>query len=185
MVEKRATALLQEEHRLIQRAVAAMVMLADRLETGREVRPEILRDVVELMRTLVSDGHEAKEERHLFPVLQSRGVSLHSVPTRMLVEEHQRGAALVAKLEEAAAAHVEGTDLSRGPLVESLRGLAALYPLHIWQEDLLLFHMADRVLTSEDDLELIDAYRAVDEAIGGDVRRRLEDLVLRIEKESW
>lgn len=185
MAEKEPTTLLKEEHRFIQEVVAAMVVLADRLDTGRQVKAEILSEVVEFMRTLVAGGHEKKEEIHLFPALQRRGVSVHSVPTRLLVEEHRRAAALVAKLEEAAGAYLGGTGAAREPLMQSLRGLAALYPLHIWQEDLLLFHQAKSALTPEDNQELLRGFGAVEEATGGDLRGRLERLAEKVSGETW
>ncbi len=183
MARQKAVSALEQEHRIIHMVIASMVVLADRLETGREVKAETLRDASDFMQ-LVYKGHERKEELYLFPALQKKGVSVHSVPTRMLVEEHQRGRALVAGLEEAAA-HSEVTPPVRASLVASLRGLAALYPLHIWQEDLLLFHQADNVLTREDDEELLAAFGAVDEEAGGQVRQRLERLAGKIQDETW
>jgi len=183
MAGKTATETLTEEHRSIQKVVASMVVLADRLETGREVKSDILLEVVDFMR-LVEKAHEGKEELYLFPMLERRGISVHSVPTRTLVVEHQKAKALVAKLEEGAAELVQGKAAPMA-LVESLRGLAALYPLHIWQEDLLLFHKASETLTLADDQELVWDFDRVDESAGGEVRDRLEELADRVQREAW
>src|SRR5665647_1894329 len=51
MRAKRPTAMLEEEHRSIQKIVAAMAVLADRLETGQRIEPTTLQNMVEFMRT--------------------------------------------------------------------------------------------------------------------------------------
>ncbi len=175
--------MLKQEHRIIEKVIASLVVLADRLETGREVKVGTLRDTADFMQ-LVYRAHERKEEVYLFPALEERGISVYSVPSRTLTEEHKRGRSLVADLGTATA-NFESVSSARAFLVASLRGLAALYPLHIWQEDLLLFHRADNVLTREDEEELIAAFGAVDEEAGGEVRTRLERLAKRVQEETW
>ncbi len=184
MAEKTATALLKEEHRSIQKVVAAMVVLADRLETGKEIKGETLREVVQFM-GLVFQAHERKEEVALFPALERKGLSVHSVPVRALAAEHQKGKTLVAQLEKVTSEYEETTSAVREPLVANLRALAALYPLHIWQEDLLLFHLADNTLTMEDNADLLRRCASVDEAAGGEVRQQLQAIAEGIERAVW
>ena len=184
-MEGKAIDRLRDEHRSIERVVAAMILLADRVETGRELQQQAFLDAAEFMK-LVRDAHEQKEEQQLFPVLQRRGIALHSVPTRMLIAEHQRAKALVARLQEAMDILATGDKPeARNALVSPLRGLGALYPLHIWQEDLLLFHQADRALDASGNRELLAGFDEVDNALGESVRSRLEHMAERVERESW
>jgi hemerythrin-like domain-containing protein len=184
MADKKFAAILKEEHHCVQTVVATMVVMADMLDTGKEVRPDALRDAVEFMR-LAQRGHEAKEELYLFPAFLQKGVSIHSVPSRGLIEDHLRGKGMVTRLEESAVAFKEGRLEAKTALVESLRALASLYPLHIWQEDLLLFHKADGLLTRDDDDELVSQFKALDEALGGNILGRFQSLADKIEREMW
>ncbi len=184
MTRTKPTELLKEEHRIIQKVVAAMVVLADRLEMGKEVDPNTLTQVAEFMRLFADQCHERREETVLFPTLQDKGLSVHSCPMKRLVEEHGRGRLLVSGLTKAARAYTDGDSSAREPLLRSLRGLTALYPLHIWQEDQLLFHLAERMLGREEEEELRARLEAGD-GESAETRRRGRQLAEEIEQGSW
>ena len=183
MTEEKPTARLQKEHQIIHKVVAAMVGLADRLETGHEIKRETLADVVKFMHGFADQLHEEKEESYLFPLLERKGLSVRSCPMRMLVHEHQLARSLVTRLADNADAYHGGDAAATNALVESLRRLADLYPLHVWREDLLLFPKADDVLSQEDDERLMEDFAAAEEDAGKDAFARYRELAERIESE--
>jgi hemerythrin-like domain-containing protein len=65
---------------------------------------------------------------------------------------------------------------------ERVTALVALYPSHIWKEDYLLFPLADKVLTSEDQQELLDKFEAVEREFGVDVIEGFDKVVAELEK---
>jgi len=67
-----------------------------------------------------------------------------------LTAEHARGRALVKELVDAVDAHQEGEPSAKETVIGALRGIAALYPNHIWKEDYLLFPMTNKVLNVEE-----------------------------------
>ncbi|MGD2207541.1 MAG: hemerythrin domain-containing protein, partial [Anaerolineae bacterium] len=95
-MQKHPTDLLENEHRAIQEVVAVMATLAEDMETGRPVDAEMLQDIVDFMRIFADKCHHGKEETHLFPALEAKGVPMRGCPVGALKAEHQQGRALVA-----------------------------------------------------------------------------------------
>ena len=180
MTEKMPTEMLEEEHRFIQKVVSAIPALVEALETGQKVEAQTLQDIVEFMRTFADKCHHGKEEAHLFPALEKRGVPMKGCPVGALTHEHQQGRVLVTGLAEAAEAYAQGDTAAIEALVSNLRGIAELYPNHIWKEDYLLFPMTNKVLSPDDQKDLREKFEAVEDAIGRDVHQRFEQLAERL-----
>jgi hemerythrin-like domain-containing protein len=160
-----------------------MAVIAERLEMGEEVDAETLQNIVEFMRIFADKCHHGKEETHLFPLLERKGVPVRGCPLAMLMAEHQRGRALVTGLATAAETYVRDGPSAKKPLLESLRGIAGLYPDHIWKEDYLLFPMTNKILTPGEQKELHDKFETVEKAIGTGVHHRFEQLAEKLEQE--
>jgi len=184
MMDKSPMEMLEEEHHFIQKVVGAMAGLAERLEMGREVEPETLKNIVEFMRTFADKCHHGKEETYLFPLLERKGVPVHGCPLGVLAAEHQRGRALVTGLANAAETYVIEDPSAKKGLLESLRSLMELYPNHIWKEDYLLFPMTNKILNEEEQKELHEKFEMVEKAIGMDVHHRFQQLAEQLEKKT-
>lgn len=180
---KKPTDVLEEEHHVIQKVVAAMVVLLARLEEGKDVKGETINKVVEFMRTFGDKCHHGKEESHLFPLLGKRGVPMTGCPIAVLVHEHEKGRSLVKQLLEAGTAYVNGDGASKSALIKSLQGLIELYPNHIWKEEYLLFPMTNKVLNDEDQKELSGKFEAVEKDIGRDGHERFEKIAEELAEE--
>jgi hemerythrin-like domain-containing protein len=174
-MKKKPTDILEEEHHFIQKVIARMVVLAEALETGQEADVQALRDIVDFMHTFADECHHGKEETNLFPTLEKRGVPVVGCPIGTLIFEHQKGRTLVKGLAEAIEAYMKDGSSFREPLIKSLRSLIELYPTHIWKEEYLLFPMSNKVLTPEDQKELLEKFEMVDKRTGHDVHRRFEE----------
>ena len=110
----------------------------------------------------------------LTPALGRKGVPLQGCPVGALTAEHARGRVLVKELADATDAQRRGEPGAKELITGALRGIAALYPNHIWKEDYLLFPMTNKVLDPEEQQLLFGEFEKVDERIGLDNRRRLE-----------
>ncbi len=184
MTEKEPTEVLEAEHHVIQKVVGAMAVLAQTLETGQEVEAKTLGDIGQFMRIFADKCHHGKEEAHLFPALERKGIPPRGCPVGAVLHEHQQGRALVMVLAETAGAYGKGEASAKEALQKSLRGLVELYPSHIWKEDYLLFPMTNKVLSAEDQRELGQKFAMVEEAIGRDVHHRLEQLAEEIKRKT-
>lgn len=169
------TEILEAEHRVIALIVGEAPVLASKLEEGGLVDNMLLAGIVEFMKVYADQCHHGKEEELLFPALAEKGVPMHGCPIGGLISEHARGRVLVKGLEEAAAALQKNeADVSaRDHLIANLRGIADLYPGHIWREDYMLFPMTGKILGMEEQEALYAAFQKVDDRIGKKVIERL------------
>jgi hemerythrin-like domain-containing protein len=181
-MERRPTEMLEEEHHVIQKVVSAMAVLAEQLETGENPNLEVFSNIVEFMRTYADKCHHGKEETHLFPLLEKKGVPARGCPLGILIAEHQRGRTLVSGLAGAVEAYTKEGPSARKTLLDNLRGLMDLYPNHIWKEEYLLFPMTNKVLNSQEQGELQEKFERVEKDIGTDVHHRLEELAEKLDK---
>jgi hemerythrin-like domain-containing protein len=163
------TQLLEDEHLVIAKVVGAAPVLADRLEAGQAVDADTLQEVVEFMRLFADRCHHGKEEELLFPLLVKKGVPTEGCPIGALTMEHVKGRMLVKGLADALEAYRKGDSEGKQAVIQSLRGIAELYPNHIWKEDYLLFPMTNKVLNSEVLQSLLQQFEQVDEQIGRDM----------------
>jgi hemerythrin-like domain-containing protein len=167
--------------RVIQRVVAGMVVLANQLEAGDDVDPSLLQRIVDFLRTFADRCHHGKEEAWFFPALVRRGVPSHGCAIGGLTMEHQKGRQMVNEFDGAIQSWQRQEAASRENLVKTLRALATFYPSHIWKEDYLLFPLAVKFLTPEDQSELAEKFESVEHEIGDNVRARMERLADQLE----
>lgn len=184
MMEKRPTEILEEEHHFIKKVAGAMAVLTQALETGEEVEVQTLQDIVEFMRTFGDKCHHGKEEAHLFPALERKGVPPRGCPLGILMAEHQKGRTLVKELATATEQYAKGDPTAKESLVRSLRSLTELYPNHIWKEDYLAFPLANKILSVEEQRDLCEKFEWVERSIGKDVHQRFEQLARKLEQET-
>jgi hemerythrin-like domain-containing protein len=176
------TEVLEAEHRVIQRVVAGMAVLVERLDGGQDLDVPLLENIVEFLRTFADRCHHGKEEAFLFPALIHRGVPSHGCPIGGLTMEHQKGRVMVGELADAIRGYAAGEPPARENLVKSLRALVALYPSHIWKEDYLLFPLAGKVLTPEDQQDLMHKFDTVDRDLGLGVHEGFDKVAAELER---
>ena len=182
MSEATAVEMLEAEHRVIQKMVAGMSVLADQLEGGEPVDVSLLESIVAFLRTFADRLHHGKEESFLFPALIRRGVPSQGCPIGGLTVEHQKGRVMVGELADAIRGYAAGEPPARENLVKSLRALVAFYPNHIWKEDYLLFPLAGKVLTPEDQQELMGKFETVERELGLDVHEGFDKVAADLER---
>ncbi len=177
------TGVLEHEHLIIHRVVAAMAKLADELERGSNPAAQVLDDLLSFLEVFVDQCHHTKEDRWLFPVLLGKGIPSGGCPIGALEHEHERGRALGAQLSEAVRSYKTQDMAAAKPLlIRTLRDLVDLYPGHIWKEDYLLIPMANKVLSDEDQRELNEDFEQVEAQIGVGVHERMEAFPAALER---
>ncbi len=177
--------MLEAEHRVIQKMVAGMSVLAERLEGGEQVDVSLLDRIVVFLRTFADRCHHGKEESLLFPALIRRGVPSHGCPIGGLTMEHQKGRVMVGELADAIPGYAAGEPLAREIVVKTLKALVAFYPNHIWKEDYLLFPLAGKVLTPEDQQELMEKFESVDRELGIGAHEAFDKVAAELERKVF
>jgi hemerythrin-like domain-containing protein len=167
---------LEHEHRIIERVVAAMAVLAEKLQSGKEVEARVLNDLGEFLRVFAEGCHHGKEERYLFPLLEKRGVPVSGCPLAVLLNEHDKGRQLMADLKQTSEAYIRSGSTEKDALIGTLHRLVELYPAHIWKEDYLLLPMTSKILSDSDQEALAREFEQHESDIGSDVHHGFEQL---------
>lgn len=140
----KCTDILIQEHRIILRALEVLDKMAARTERGQPVEPEDVETLVRFLRTFADEHHQMKEESALFPELM-RTTLANDGRLRQMAFEHDQERSLVEGLEEALRTR-SGPDF-----VHFANWLATLIRTHIYKEDNILFEIAERSLSTEQD----------------------------------
>lgn len=181
----KAVAILMEEHRTIERVLAALDAAAQRLARGEPVRPGLFQDAAEFLATFADGIHHRKEEDVLFQSLAAGGWAPEDGPLAVMRHEHAEARGLIRDLREAVQRWEDG-DPAAAPRVASIAGrYITLLQDHIAKEDEVLFPMADDALSPEEHARVLQGFAQrdqVDDAAGS--RRQALALAAALEQEA-
>ena len=167
----KATQILEEEHRTIQKVVASLALMAEDLKTGMCVPNDTLREIARFLREFVEKCHQRKEEAYLFTILLKKGVPAGGCPLAVLNNEHAKERALIRQFSDAAELYIESGGAAHASLESTIHSLAELLPGHIWKEDYMLLPMADKILSSDEQDMLRVQFEQVESEIGPEIHR--------------
>jgi len=172
-----ATQILRQEHDAILKMLEAAEEAVRRIDAGGLIRRETLSGMSEFFRLFADKCHHAKEEDLLFPLLESRGMSRAGGPTGVMMHEHVEGRAFVRQMAEASEASNWGEE-SQKKWAVAARGYIELLRQHIFKENNILFAMAERMLTSQEQEELGTQFESAElEKLGAGTRERLHTMM--------
>lgn len=163
------------EHRHIKIVVQSLHGAVTALDNQQRLSVEKLRSVAEFLRVYADQRHHQREEALFFPLLVKRGVPPNGCPIGGLNHDHEKGRALVSALEERITFYEQQRPGSEQILRQTLQEIAKLYLHHLWMEDAMVFPMAEKLVTDDDNRELMVQFAELDRAIGPAVVARLED----------
>ena len=178
---QRAIDSLEQEHRTIEKIVRVIGVLADELEENRNIDTDTLRDLCQFLRIYGNQCHHGKEESYLFPMLESHGVPEAGCPLGALRHEHERSRDLTQELSQASAEYAANPNAGRSALSEVFRKIVQFYPAHIWKEEYLLFPLAKKVLSVQDDERLLKEFTSVESDIFSNAHENYEQLATELE----
>jgi len=135
---------LIQEHKTILRALDVLDAMATRVEHDQPVESKDVDALLRFLRAFADDHHQGEEESALFPELMKSSAGMHPA-LRQMALEHDRERSLVEGLEDSLRTRKgrEFVELG-GRLCDLLRN-------HIRKEDQILFEIADRSLSAEQD----------------------------------
>jgi hemerythrin-like domain-containing protein len=147
-----ATEALKAEHRVIEKVLDALEKLAKTAESS------LLADwtkAIDFARNFADKCHHLKEEKLLFPALEERGIPREGGPIGMMLAEHEEGRGYVRAMAAALEAAAQDPIGARITLRRKADAYIRLLREHIQKEDDVLFMLADGVLGSEEQKELL------------------------------
>lgn len=180
-----ATETLRHEHRAIEIVLRTMEAAARRLRTGQDVDPSLIADSLDFVTGFADRCHHAKEEELLFPLLEERGVPREGGPISVMLHEHEKGRGFIQDIRRTLPEWQAGDESARSELAVALEGYAELLRYHIAKEDGVLFPMAQRVLSEEDNDRLAKGFDEVEEnKIGPGVHERYHQMLDSLEERA-
>ncbi len=139
--------LLNDEHRLIERMLGALVIYTGRLDEG--VGPADMSGFVAFFQRFADALHHHKEEDILFERMIEAGFPRGGGPIAVMLHEHEEGRHLVSKLAEAEGRAGSWTRADHVALHQTACAFADLLRTHVQKEDMVLYPMARRNLSDE------------------------------------
>ncbi|MBF0121184.1 MAG: hemerythrin domain-containing protein [Desulfobacterales bacterium] len=149
-----STQILKHEHEIILLVIGAAEKEAQQIENTSTVNVEKIHTIIDFIKNFADLCHHAKEEKILFPKLEEKGMEHESGPIAVMLKEHAEGRAIV-KAMAAALPHISVKD--------NLLAYTQLLRAHINKENNVLFPMADKILTPEDQTFLAEAFERIEE----------------------
>ena len=156
------TDILVAEHRLIEQVLSCLeALLAQAAAVGRLEQSTAL-ETLDFCRAFADGYHHAKEEAHLFPLMEANGFSGGCSPIAVMQREHELGRLYVQGMAGTAAAAANGDPDALKWFVQHGQSYIKLLREHIRKEDLCLFPAANHRLTDKDQQKLRAAFAAVE-----------------------
>ncbi|NMC43334.1 MAG: hemerythrin [candidate division Zixibacteria bacterium] len=167
------TQILSSEHRVIEIVLDALDRMAEKTLADGRLEKEPALEAIDFIRHFADGCHHAKEEGQLFPALFEKGFPREEGPVAVMLQEHELGRAFVRGMDQAVPEASEGNAAAVQECVAQARGYINLLRAHIQKEDNILFPMADRMLSGEDQRRLAEAFdRTETEEVGEGVHER-------------
>ena len=159
----RPTDILMGEHRVIEQVLNCLEEMAVRCAQGQALDGSAARQAVDFFQTFADHCQHAKEENHLFPLMEARGFSRSQGPTGVMLAEHELGRECLRGMAAVIDRASEGDADALRLFADQARNYVDLLRLHILKEDQRLFPMADHCLTGPDQEALLRAFADVED----------------------
>ncbi|MDD5558248.1 DUF2249 domain-containing protein [Candidatus Methylomirabilis sp.] len=167
------TQILKDEHTLILQALDGLERKLAALEAGAAPDRTYFEKAVKFIRTFADECHHGKEEDLLFKTMVDRGFPLQGGPIAVMLSDHEAGRAYIREMAEASAA-VGQDPAAAGKIVRSGRAYIQMLRPHIDKENMILYAMADNLLSPQDQTKLGEAFERFEtEKIGADVHEEM------------
>ena len=154
--------LLKREHVAIASILEWFDRKIDEAERNFAIDRETIERLLDFFERAVDGQHQEKEERIFLPTLMRRATGENSPYVHKLFREHHEDRKLLTLMRS----NLEGACYGEPNCINVLVRYGRLYLMHErkharWEEA-VLFSMAERILTPEDDREIVEGFQRID-----------------------
>lgn len=157
----KATEILMQEHRLIERVLDCLEEAAGRLEDEEEIDPGFFIDAAEFIAGFADGGHHRKEEDILFVAMTARDMPADIGPVAVMLHEHEEGRRYTAGFRGAAEQMQNGNADASADVIRNAFDYVNLMREHILKEDNVLFPMAEQVIAEDEMQQVSQAFMQI------------------------
>ncbi len=170
------------EHEMIERCMAVLKESLENIDQAVK-NPLKMQRAIDFLYEFGDKIHNRKEEDHLFPLMQKRGIPSAGGPIGVMLMEHEAERSLLVsmsgQLSSLAGAPAETRSGFRDKGLEYLKIRAE----HIWKENDILYPMARQVLQEGDNEDLLARFTTINtETYGPDAVAKFQQMVVEVEK---
>lgn len=151
--------ILINEHRLIERFVKLVKKEMEKIVETQKVEPNFIVVAVDFFRTYADRYHHGKEEGILFKGLSQKKLS--DTDQKIMLEltmEHAYARRTVRNLESSKEAYLAGKADALKGILQLLKALVELYPMHIEKEDKHFFLPSMTYFTKLEQEEMLNKF---------------------------
>jgi hemerythrin-like domain-containing protein len=141
------TEILSEEHRLIVQVLDCLEEAAGRLDDGDNIDADFFLDAAEFVTGFADGCHHRKEEDILFVALTANDMPQDGGPVAVMLHEHDVGRQYTQRFQSAAERMKAGDAAAASDVVQNVFDYVGLLREHIVKEDMVLFPMAEQLIT--------------------------------------
>ena len=152
------TETLRHEHDIILLVLSA----AEREIQSEGMDVAKIGQMLDFFRNFADKCHHMKEEKQLFVRLSQRGMPFHGGPIAVMMTEHELGRHYLRTTAAAIPIAQTGNTDARQTIAENMSEYVELLRAHIRKENEILFPMADRILSPEDQVDLEKEFARVE-----------------------
>lgn len=172
-----STEILKHEHKIILLVLGAAEREAKSIQDTGKLYSDRVPKMLDFFKNFADRCHHAKEEKLLFVKMQEKGIPKDSGPIAVMLKEHEEGRQRVKAIAEALPQAQKGAISAIVTVKDNLSAYVELLRTHIEKEDNVLYPMADRLFTTEDQQSLSEAFKKVEtEEMGEGVHEKYHQL---------
>ncbi len=158
----RPTEILSSEHRVIETMLSVIEGICHKADETGELNREDATAAVTFIRNFADKCHHGKEEGQLFPAMEAKGVPCESGPIGVMLSEHEQGRRFVGGMVENLESAAAGDHSALQAFINNARGYVLLLRAHILKEDNILFPMAVRLMSADEEAALLAQFDHVE-----------------------
>jgi len=168
---------LKEDHETIRLMLRILDEMSRRLQSGADVNPEHLNDVVEFAEVFVNRSHQRREEDLILATTEEAGTRGHAGALAALLTEHATIRKHFGDLREAVAAYKAGDSKARFTIIASVRFYSSILAGHMDTSENDFYPRADLYLSKDREEELWHKFEEEEAIINKeDAREKLPSL---------
>jgi len=118
--------------------------------------------IIDIIKNFADGLHHAKEETLFFPALALKGFSAQQGPVAVMLHEHIEGRNYVKGITDNLELYIKGDKSAKAGIYQNMQGYAELLVNHIGKENNILFRMADKVLSENEQQELLSDFEEIE-----------------------
>ena len=176
-MDKRWFDLLMDDHSQTEKVIEAIGRI---LNGPTAPSPDVVRGLIDYFTGYADATHNKKEEEHLFPLIESRGIPRDGGPLAVMLAEHEQSRDLLAEVKAAGEAFLAGDPEALSGLRDVFGQYASLLKDHYWKENDILYPMATRVMGPKDEESVMAGIAAIEARHGADTHQRYKALAERL-----